>query len=193
MRPTTTSTSSAFAIRLQRGSGRQCRSRSRAPTSVKGARQRPRRRSKGSRSIFRSKEMSARQRVARPARATRSNERADGVIPRIDFETLRFESPALLWLLVVPAALAVLWIWRVVRRRADVHRLKASRILPVRERYNFAGDLTFWLTVLVAATLCIVAVAKPQARVSAARRASLDIVLLQDASASMHVNDVRPD
>ena len=81
-------------------------------------------------------------------------------LPRIDFATLRFESPILLWLLVVPAVLAGLWTWRVLRRRADVRRLTAARVLPVRERYNFAGDLTFWLAVLVAAALCIVAVAK---------------------------------
>jgi Ca-activated chloride channel family protein len=115
------------------------------------------------------------------------------VIPRIDFSTVRFETPALLWLLIVPAALIALWVWRVVRRRADVHRLKAARVLPIRERYNYAGDLAFWLTVLVAASLCIVAVAKPQARVSAVRRASADVVILLDASASMHVTDVRPD
>ena len=115
------------------------------------------------------------------------------MIPRIDVESLRFESPVLLWLLAVPAALAALWVWRLVRRRADVHRLKGARVLPVRERYSVAGDLTFWLAVLVAASLCVVAVAKPQARVSAVRRASADIVILQDASASMHVTDVRPD
>jgi Ca-activated chloride channel family protein len=115
------------------------------------------------------------------------------VIPRVDVETLRFESPVLLWLLAMPAALAALWVWRLVRRRADVHRLKGARVLPVRERYSVAGDLTFWLAVLVAASLCVVAVAKPQARVSAVRRASADIVILQDASASMHVTDVRPD
>ena len=115
------------------------------------------------------------------------------MIPRVDVESLRFESPVLLWLLAVPAALAAVWVWRLVRRRADVHRLRGARVLPVRERYSVAGDLTFWLAVLVAAGLCVVAVAKPQARVSAVRRASADIVILQDASASMHVTDVRPD
>ena len=35
--------------------------------------------------------------------------------------------------------------------------------------------------------------AQPQALVSSVRRASADIVVLQDASASMHVTDVRPD
>jgi len=115
------------------------------------------------------------------------------MIPRIDLDTLRFEAPALLWLLAVPAALAIVWMWRVVRRRADVRRLRAARVLPVRERYNLTGDLAFWLAVLTASALCIVAVAHPQARVSSARIASADVVILQDASASMHVTDVVPD
>jgi Ca-activated chloride channel family protein len=45
----------------------------------------------------------------------------------------------------------------------------------------------------VAIALCIVAIAKPQARTSSVRRASADIVILQDASASMYVTDVAPD
>jgi Ca-activated chloride channel family protein len=115
------------------------------------------------------------------------------MIPKDFFETIRFESPALLWLLAVPAALFAVWCWRVVRRRSDARRLLAARVLPVRERYSFAGDLTFWLAALLASALCIVAIAKPQARIAMARRASADIVILQDASASMYVTDVRPD
>ena len=115
------------------------------------------------------------------------------MIPRIDFDTLRFAAPIYLWLLLVPAALLVLWLWRVYRRRADIGRLRAQRTLPVRERYALLGDLTFWLCALVAAALCIVALAQPQALVSSVRKASADIVVLQDASASMHVTDVRPD
>ena len=115
------------------------------------------------------------------------------MIPRLDLETVRFEAPALLWLLMVPGALLILWGWRVVRRRADVRRLRSTRVLPVRERFTLAGDLTFWLAVLVAASLCIVALAKPQARIASVRRASADVVILQDASASMYVTDVRPD
>jgi hypothetical protein len=38
-----------------------------------------------------------------------------------------------------------------------------------------------------------VALARPQARVSAVRQGSADIVILQDASASMYVTDVQPD
>jgi hypothetical protein len=49
------------------------------------------------------------------------------------------------------------------------------------------------LAVLIAASLCITAIARPQARLSSFRKASADIVILQDASASMYVTDVRPD
>jgi Ca-activated chloride channel family protein len=115
------------------------------------------------------------------------------VIPTIDPATLRFETPIYLWLLTVPGALLLIWVWRVTGRRTDAGRLAARRIVPVRERYGVAGDLTFWLFVLVASTLCVVALARPQARVSSIRRASADIVILQDASASMHVADVKPD
>ncbi len=115
------------------------------------------------------------------------------MIPKDFLETIRFESPALLWLLTMPAALFLLWCWRVVRRRADARRLLAARVLPVRERYNFAGDLTFWLATLLASALCIIAIAKPQARIALSHRASADIVVLQDASASMYVTDMRPD
>jgi hypothetical protein len=57
------------------------------------------------------------------------------VIPSsIDLESFRFAAQALLWLLALPAALLVVWMWRVARRRADVRRLAAARVLPVRER-----------------------------------------------------------
>jgi Ca-activated chloride channel family protein len=63
----------------------------------------------------------------------------------------------------------------------------------VRERFGLLGDLAFWAAVLMASALCIVALARPQARVSSVRRASADVVILQDGSASMYVTDVRPD
>ena len=114
-------------------------------------------------------------------------------LPAIDFESFRFASPVYLWLLLIPAALMVVWGWRVVRRRANVRRLAAQRIVPVRQRFGPVGDLAFWACVLIAASLCIAAIARPQARLSSFRKASADIVILQDASASMYVTDVRPD
>ena len=114
-------------------------------------------------------------------------------LPAVDFESFRFASPVYLWLLLIPAALLIVWGWRVVRRRANVRRLAAQRIVPVRQRFGPVGDLAFWACALVAASLCIGAVARPQARLSSFRKASADIVILQDASASMYVTDVRPD
>jgi len=114
-------------------------------------------------------------------------------LPAIDFESFRFASPVYLWLLLIPAVLLVVWGWRVVRRRANVRRLAAQRIVPVRQRFGPVGDLAFWAWVLIAASLCITAIARPQARLSSFRKASADIVILQDASASMYVTDVRPD
>ncbi len=114
-------------------------------------------------------------------------------MPLVDLESLRFGSRILLWLLVVPAALLAVLAWRVVRRRGDIRRMRSQRLLPVRQRYPFAGDLAFWACLLLAAALVIVALSRPQARISGFRRASADIVILQDASASMYVSDVKPD
>jgi Ca-activated chloride channel family protein len=114
-------------------------------------------------------------------------------VPSISLETFRFGSPIYLWLLLAPVALLMLWGWRVVRRRGDVRRLRTQRTLPVPQRFGPVGDLAFWACVLVAASFAIVAIARPQARISSFRRASADVVILQDASASMYVTDVRPD
>src|SRR6187200_3359448 len=114
-------------------------------------------------------------------------------LPRVSFESFRFAEPLYLWLLIIPAVLFAVWIWRFVRRRGDLKRLRARRALPVRERLGAVGDLAFWAALLLAASLCIVALARPQALVSTVRKASADIVVLQDASASMYVSDVRPD
>ena len=114
-------------------------------------------------------------------------------LPAIQLDTFRFAAPVYLWLLAIPIVLLFVWGWRVVRRRANVRLLAARRVMPVRQRFGPVGDLAFWACVLLAAILCIGAIARPQARVSSFRKASADVVILQDASASMYVNDVRPD
>ena len=111
----------------------------------------------------------------------------------IDFRTFSFAEPLYLWLLAVPGMLLVVWLWQVVRRRADARRSARERVLPVLERYSFAGDLAFWICLIVAASLCIVALARPQARISVVSKAGADIVILQDGSASMYVTDVMPN
>jgi Ca-activated chloride channel family protein len=115
------------------------------------------------------------------------------MMPSIDLSTLSVGTPLYLWLLVVPAALLVLWVWQLIRRRTDAARLVRARTVPVRERFGLAGDLGFWLSVILASALCVVALAGPRARVSVTRRASTDVVILLDGSASMYTRDVAPD
>lgn len=105
-------------------------------------------------------------------------------------EGLQFGAPHFLWLLVAPALLLVALGYRFVRRWIDLRRLRALRSVPVRERYGFAGDLPFWLCLILAAASLVVAVARPQGVTTVVGRAGVDIVVLQDGSASMHVTDV---
>ncbi len=107
-------------------------------------------------------------------------------------ESFTFADPGYLTLLAVPAALLAVWLWRLVRHRVEVRRFAAHRTLPVRERFGPAGDLPFWLCVLLASTLAVLALARPQARIKVSQRAGADLVILFDASASMYVNDVLP-
>jgi Ca-activated chloride channel family protein len=104
-----------------------------------------------------------------------------------------FREPLYLWLLAAPGALLILWGWQVLRRRADERRLVRDRVIPVVERRPRLGDLAFWAAVGLAAICCILALARPVARISVMQRGSADIVVLQDGSASMHVRDVAPD
>ena len=115
------------------------------------------------------------------------------MLPFIDIESLRFELPELLWLLAVPVGLLAFWVWQLARRRADVRRLTRHRKLPLRERFQYFGGLLFWLCVILAMASAIVAIARPYARVTLLRTAGVDLVILQDGSASMHVRDVTGD
>jgi Ca-activated chloride channel family protein len=115
------------------------------------------------------------------------------MLSRVDFSTFSFAQPFYLWLLVAPAMLMMLWTWRALRRRAQTRRYASEHVSPVRTRYSRFGDLGFWLWPIVAASLCILALAQPQARVTALVKTGADIVFLQDGSASMYVKDVKPD
>lgn len=111
----------------------------------------------------------------------------------IDFARVTFSEPAFLWLLVVPAILFVLWIWRLTRRRVDLRLLARQRTLPVAERYATLGDLPFWLCLIVASAILVVAIARPRGPATAVRQGGIDLVILQDGSASMRVKDVVGD
>mgnify|MGYP001579544882 CR=1 FL=1 len=105
-------------------------------------------------------------------------------------EGLQFGAPQFLWLLAAPALLLVAWLYRLARRWSDLRHLRAHRSVPVRERFGVAGDLPFWLCLILAAASLIVALARPQGVTTVVGRAGVDIVVLQDGSASMHVTDV---
>lgn len=112
------------------------------------------------------------------------------MINALDFSSVRFAAPGFLPLLAAPAVLLVLWSWQLWRRRYDVARLRRHRHLPVRERLSKVGDLVFWLCLLLALTSTILALARPVAVVSLVQTAGIDLVILQDGSASMRVRDV---
>jgi Ca-activated chloride channel family protein len=107
-----------------------------------------------------------------------------------DPASLSFGAPAYLWLLVVPAALLMLWTWRTARRLAELGRLRCRRVSPIRERWSLFGDLPLWLLVAIACAGLILALARPRAVAPGLGRIGLDVVVLQDGSASMSVADV---
>lgn len=115
------------------------------------------------------------------------------MIPRPDVSTVQFGDPVYLWLLVVPAALLLVWARQMHVRRRDARRFRLHRQVPVRERFAPFGNLLGWLCILLAVTLTILALARPKAATSRVRTAGVDLVVLQDGSASMHVRDIRPD
>ena len=103
---------------------------------------------------------------------------------------MQFGAPQFLWLLVAPGLLLVALVWKSARRFSDLRRLRRLRSLPVRERFAIAGDLPFWLLLVAAIAAFVAALARPQGVSAVIRRAGVDIVILQDGSASMHVDDV---
>ena len=111
----------------------------------------------------------------------------------IDFKSLRFGEPLYLWLLAFPAVLFVLWCWHVIRRRGDARRYRAARLIPVRERFAPVGELAFWLALIAALSLTILAISRPQGITAIVRSPGVDIVLLLDGSTSMRVRDMGTD
>ena len=107
-----------------------------------------------------------------------------------DPASLSFAAPAYLWLLVVPAALLTLGAWRTLRRLAELGRLRSRRISPIREHWSLFGDLPLWLLLVIACAGLVLALARPRAVAPGLGRIGLDVVVLQDGSASMSVADV---
>ena len=115
------------------------------------------------------------------------------MLPKIDFANLTFAEPQYFWLLAVPAVLLIAWSWRLGRRLTDRRRMARSRVVPVREHLALVGNLPFWLCAILASALVIVALARPRGPATVLREGGLDVIILQDASASMRVQDVAGD
>ncbi len=98
------------------------------------------------------------------------------MLVRIDFSQITFAEPVFLWLLVIPALLFALWIWRLIRRRMDIRSLARHRTLPVRERYAAVGDLPFWLCLIASTVFLILALARPHGPATAVRQGGIDMV-----------------
>lgn len=111
----------------------------------------------------------------------------------IDFGSIRFGEPLYLWLLAAPAVLFLLWCLQVVRRRIDARKYRAARLVPVHERFSTVGDLAFWLALIAALSLTILALARPQGITAIVRSPGVDLVLLLDGSTSMRVRDMDTD
>jgi hypothetical protein len=103
--------------------------------------------------------------------------------------TIVFGAPPLLWLLAAPAVLLLAWLWRFWRRLSDLRRLRHQRSLPIRERFAIGGELWSWLFFILALASLALALARPRGVTTVVNRAGVDIVILQDGSASMHVKD----
>jgi Ca-activated chloride channel homolog len=103
---------------------------------------------------------------------------------------IAFGAPQFLWLLAAPVGLLLAWLWRFWRRRSDLRRLRRQRSLPIRERFAIGGELWSWLFFILALASLAVALARPRGVTTVVNRAGVDIVILQDGSASMHVKDV---
>ena len=75
----------------------------------------------------------------------------------------------------------------------DARRYRAARLVPVHERFGAVGELGFWLALIAALSLTIVALARPQGITAIVRSPGVDIVLLMDGSTSMRVRDMGTD
>jgi Ca-activated chloride channel family protein len=108
---------------------------------------------------------------------------------RIDINQIAFGQPEMLWLLAAPALLLVLWVLQLMRRSVLAKQLQSGRMVPVRERFAPLGDLPFWLCLILSSIFLILALARPHGPATAVRSGGVDLVILQDGSASMYVKD----
>ena len=109
---------------------------------------------------------------------------------------MRFEQPNILWLLVLPAALALFFWWRERARQKLLTQFIEARLLssltigisPTRRKIRFT-------LLIMAVALLIIALARPQHGfdLQEVEQRGLDIVVAIDTSKSMLTTDIAPD
>lgn len=125
-------------------------------------------------------------------------------IEAADLYAVRFAEPVWLPLLAAPAVFLLVWIWRLAQRQQDRRAFGRFGVMtrlrqpagagPVRRlSVPIFGDLLSWLLLVGAMAAAILALARPVVVTSSVRNAGVDLVVLQDASASMRVPDVQGD
>lgn len=108
-------------------------------------------------------------------------------------ENLRFFQPDLLWFMLAPAVFLLFWA-RLFRKRIKIVGLyENNRIIPVKEKFLLFGKLAGWALLILVMTLGLLALSRPQARISIINEQSVDLVLIVDGSASFRVKDIAPD
>lgn len=106
---------------------------------------------------------------------------------------IQFVNPFYLKLLAIPILMSCVWLWRFFSRKSEINKYEKSRILPVTERYLFAGKMFFWLWLIISIAFSLIALSRPQKLMSVLNKGSIDLIVIQDGSASMYTQDVKPD
>ncbi len=103
-----------------------------------------------------------------------------------------FSEPLYLWFLFLPALFFLVWLARWVQRKKEVRTFLASRSVPLKEKFTFFGPWLFWLFLTGSMFPTILALARPQKLISIVQSGTVDLVIIQDGSASIWTKDVFP-
>src|SRR3989338_6127207 len=101
----------------------------------------------------------------------------------MDALSIHFVNPIFLNLLVIPVAMFLMWLARLISRRLTVKDYLLKRDVPLKEKYLFIGPMLFWLYLIVSVICLIIALARPQKVISVTNKNSVDLVIIQDGSA----------
>lgn len=111
----------------------------------------------------------------------------------MEYLGIQFLEPVFLIFFIIPAVMLGLWLWRLVIRRGQVAKYLKDRTVPIKEKHRFLGQLSVWGFIILAILLLVIAMAGPAKILSVKDDTSVDLVIIQDGSASTRVRDLKPD